>query len=160
MDAIQTPQELSAFAAMAWAWALEFLPRFGAALVIAGAGYFVARWTARATARLIQGALAIDPTLVPVIAAVIRYAILIFVFVATLSQLGIQTASVLAALGAAGLAIGLALQGTLSNIAAGLMLHQFTRWLRALPVDVDTSVNLLAGEWVVSAASQPDTVRR
>jgi small conductance mechanosensitive channel len=67
-----------------------------------------------------------DSTLAPVIGVVVRYAVLIFVFIATLGQLGIQTASVLAALGAAGLAIGLALQGTLSNIAAGIMLL----WLR------------------------------
>ena len=37
-----------------------------------------------------------------------------------------------------------------ANIAAGLMVHQFTRWLRAIPVDRDTSLNLLAGELVVS----------
>ena len=36
-----------------------------------------------------------------------------------------------------------------AGIAAGLMLHQFTRWLRGLPVDVDTSFNLLAGEYVL-----------
>jgi small conductance mechanosensitive channel len=52
------------------------------------------------------------------------------VVVAALSQLGIQTTSVLAALGAIGLAIGLALQGTLSNIAAGIMLL----WLRPFKV--------------------------
>lgn len=37
-----------------------------------------------------------------------------------------------------------------ANIAAGLMLHQFTRWLRGLPTDADLSLNLLAGEWVVA----------
>ncbi len=37
-----------------------------------------------------------------------------------------------------------------ASIAAGLMTHQFTRWLRAIPTDFDTSVNLLAGEWVIS----------
>jgi hypothetical protein len=37
-----------------------------------------------------------------------------------------------------------------ASIAAGLMVHQFTRWLRCLPVDRDTSLNLLAGEWAVS----------
>jgi sulfur carrier protein ThiS adenylyltransferase len=36
-----------------------------------------------------------------------------------------------------------------ASIAAGLMVHQFTRWLRAMPVDRDTSLNLLAGEWTV-----------
>jgi sulfur carrier protein ThiS adenylyltransferase len=37
-----------------------------------------------------------------------------------------------------------------ANIAAGLILHQFARWLRELPVDRDATVNLLAGEWSVS----------
>ena len=37
-----------------------------------------------------------------------------------------------------------------ASIAAGLMTHQFTRWLRGIPVDRDTSVNLLAGEWAVN----------
>lgn len=36
-----------------------------------------------------------------------------------------------------------------ASIAAGLMVHQFTRWLRNIPIDVETSVNLLSGEWVV-----------
>jgi small conductance mechanosensitive channel len=130
MDGIQTPSNLDAAAAMAWAWTVQFVPRVGAALLIAVGGYMAARWTARAVAHIVQTTLAVDPTLVPAIAAVIRYAILIFVFVATLGQLGIQTASVLAALGAAGLAIGLALQGTLSNIAAGIMLL----WLRPFRV--------------------------
>ncbi len=51
-----------------------------------------------------------------------RYGALILVFVTVLGQFGVQTASIIAALGAAGLAIGLALQGTLQNIAAGIML--------------------------------------
>jgi molybdopterin-synthase adenylyltransferase len=36
-----------------------------------------------------------------------------------------------------------------ASIAAGLMVHQFTRWLRGIPTDRDTSLNLLAGEWAV-----------
>jgi small conductance mechanosensitive channel len=52
----------------------------------------------------------------------VRYGVLIVVTVAVLNQFGIETTSIIALLGAAGLAIGLALQGTLSNIAAGVML--------------------------------------
>jgi small conductance mechanosensitive channel len=63
-----------------------------------------------------------DPTLVPMLQAMGTWAVRVVVFVAALSEVGIATASVLAALGAAGLAIGLALQGTLQNIAAGIML--------------------------------------
>jgi small-conductance mechanosensitive channel len=51
-----------------------------------------------------------------------RYAILVLVVVMVLGQFGVQTASVIAAIGAVGLAIGLAMQGTLQNIAAGIML--------------------------------------
>ena len=55
----------------------------------------------------------------------VRYAIIIFTVLATLQQFGVQTTSFLAVIGAAGLAIGLALQGTLSNVAAGVMLLIF-----------------------------------
>ena len=64
----------------------------------------------------------LDPTLTPILASIARYAGLILTFVVALGQFGIQTTSIIAVLGAAGLAIGLALQGTLSNVAAGIML--------------------------------------
>ncbi|WP_144108362.1 mechanosensitive ion channel family protein [Paraburkholderia sp. BCC1886] len=63
-----------------------------------------------------------DPTLAPMLAALGTWAVRVLVFIVALSEVGIATASVLAVLGAAGLAIGLALQGTLQNIAAGMML--------------------------------------
>lgn len=63
-----------------------------------------------------------DPTLAPMLQAMGTWAVRALVFIAALSEVGIATASVLAVLGAAGLAIGLALQGTLQNIAAGIML--------------------------------------
>jgi len=63
-----------------------------------------------------------DSTLTPFIAGTTRYVVLAFVIVAVLAQFGVQTTSIIAALGAVGLGIGLALQGTLSHIAAGIML--------------------------------------
>ena len=63
-----------------------------------------------------------DATLTPVAAAVTKYAVIVITIIITLSQFGVETTSVIAVLGAAGLAIGLALQGTLSNVAAGVML--------------------------------------
>lgn len=63
-----------------------------------------------------------DETLRKFFAKVVRYAVLALVIIAVLAQFGVQTASIIAALGAVGLAIGLALQGTLQNIAAGIML--------------------------------------
>ena len=81
------------------------------------AGLF-SRWARQGLGR-VHG---IDATLAQFFSNVIRYAILVMVIVMVLGQFGVQTASVLAALGAIGLAIGLALQGTLQNIAAGIML--------------------------------------
>ncbi len=79
---------------------------------------FLSRWAHNGLSR-IHG---IDATLAQFFANIIRYAMLVLVIVMVLGQFGVQTASILAALGAAGLAIGLALQGTLQNIAAGIML--------------------------------------
>ena len=141
MDIVDSTEKLAASASLAWTWVLEFLPRLGAAVLIAGLGYLVAHWTSRAVANLVARTERLDPTFVAPIAAVIRYSILIFVFVAALSQLGVQTASVLAALGAAGLAIGLALQGTLSNIAAGVMLL----WLRPFRAGENIDAGGIAG---------------
>ncbi len=67
----------------------------------------------------------IDDTLFTFIGSVARYLILALAFIFVLNRFGIQTTSLVALLGAAGLAIGLALQGTLSNIAAGVMLVVF-----------------------------------
>jgi small conductance mechanosensitive channel len=97
------------------------LPRLVAAVLILVIGTIVARWVSRAVYDISQRTTHIDPTLRPVLASMIRYAVLILVLIVALSQVGIQTASLLAVVGAAGLAIGLALQGTLSNFAAGLM---------------------------------------
>ncbi len=64
----------------------------------------------------------VDKTLAPILASTIRYAGFILTLVIALGQFGVQTTSIIAVLGAAGLAIGLALQGTLSNVASGIML--------------------------------------
>jgi small conductance mechanosensitive channel len=125
-----TPSNLDAFAALIWTWAATFLPRLAIAIIILILGVAIAKWAARAIAAAMAETHGVDPTARPVLATAARYAVLILTFIAALSQLGVQTASLLAALGAAGLAIGLALQGTLANIAAGVMLL----WLRPFRV--------------------------
>ncbi len=79
------------------------------------------QWTISALRRLPN----IDATLQGFFGSIVRYAIIIFTLLAVLAKFGVQTASLIAVLGAAGLAIGLALQGTLSNVAAGVMLLIF-----------------------------------
>ena len=66
-----------------------------------------------------------DEILVRFISSIIKWVLLLFVIIAALSQLGVDTTSLIALLGAAGLAIGLALQSSLSNFAAGVMLIIF-----------------------------------
>lgn len=122
-------------------WAIQVLPNFVAALLILAAGFWVSGWVARQVGHLVDNLEEIDPTLKGVLTAVVRYAILIIVLVAALGQLGVQTTSILAALGAAGLAIGLALQGTLANVAAGVMLL----WLRPFRVGDYIDANGVAG---------------
>ncbi len=122
--------QVTSLGALAWTWAVNFAPRLVTALIILVVGFYGAGWAAAGLHRLLTRSPHADLTMAPILAAVVRYAILIFVVVAGLNQLGVQTASVLAVLGAAGLAIGLALQGTLANIAAGIMLL----WLRPFRV--------------------------
>jgi small conductance mechanosensitive channel len=95
--------------------------RFLAAIVILIAGWMLATWAKRGISSSMDP-LPLDPTLKPLLASLIRYAILILTLVLVLGQFGIQTTSLIAVMGAAGLAIGLAIQGTLSNVAAGVML--------------------------------------
>lgn len=91
------------------------------ALTILIVGWIIVGWIQRRVTILL-GRSKVDETLRPIIATVVRYILMIFILIAVLAQFGVQTASIIAALGAAGLAIGLALQGTLQNIAAGFML--------------------------------------
>ncbi|MBO6827256.1 MAG: mechanosensitive ion channel [Sneathiella sp.] len=67
----------------------------------------------------------VDKTVVHFLGSLVRMSILIVTLLLVLAQFGVQTASLIAVLGAAGLAIGLALQGTLSNVAGGVMLLIF-----------------------------------
>lgn len=130
MDNIALPSNLSAFPAMVWAWSVAFLPRLVVALIVLAVGILLAKWVKRLIVGFGGSAAHLDATVRPVLASVVSYAILVLTIIAALGQLGVQTASLLAVLGAAGLAIGLALQGTLTNIAAGVMLL----WLRPFRV--------------------------
>lgn len=90
--------------------------------------FWAAGWASRVVRRLIAKVHSSGPpdvTLQTFAGSVARYTVIIVGFVAVLSQLGVQTTSILAVLGAASLAIGLALQGALSNVAAGVMLLLF-----------------------------------
>jgi small conductance mechanosensitive channel len=88
-------------------------------------GLVAAGWAQRATDRALTRFPRFDRTLRSFFASIARYLVIIVTVLAVLGQFGVQTASLIAVLGATGLAIGLALQGTLSNVAAGVMLLIF-----------------------------------
>ncbi|MBM3608247.1 MAG: mechanosensitive ion channel [Alphaproteobacteria bacterium] len=100
---------------------MEYAPPVIGALLVLFAGWTIASWLFRFVSRSLEKT-KVDVTLQPVIASVVRYIVLALTLMVVLQQFGVQTASLLALLGTIGLAIGLALQGTLSNVAAGLML--------------------------------------
>jgi small conductance mechanosensitive channel len=141
METELNPTHLTRAADVAWGWAASFLPHLVAALAILVLGVLLANWMQRAVRRLLGHAAHVDPTVKPFFAAIVRYVALVLVLVAALTQLGVETTSLLAVLGAAGLAIGLALQGTLSNIAAGIMLL----WLRPFRIGDFIEVPTVAG---------------
>jgi len=94
------------------------------ALVLFVVGLTVCKAVRRSVRKALEKS-ALDNTLVPFLSSLIYYMLLTFLILAVLSLFGIQTTSFIAVLGAAGLAIGLALQGTLGNFAAGVMLLIF-----------------------------------
>lgn len=92
------------------------------ALLVLILGWMASNLVGRGIERIVARSSRIDPTIVPMVFSVTVWAIRLFVIIAVLARFGIQTASIITVLGAAGLAVGLALQGTLQNIAAGIML--------------------------------------
>ncbi|MDY6941476.1 MAG: mechanosensitive ion channel [Pseudomonadota bacterium] len=105
-----------------------FLIEFGLNLLAAVAIFIIGRWIARALANLARRAMTranVDETLVGFVGNLTYIGLLAFTVLAALSALGIQTTSFIAVLGAAGLAVGLALQGSLANFAAGVLMLIF-----------------------------------
>jgi len=95
------------------------------AVVMLILGFIVAGWARRRITKLGLQYEALDDTLFIFIGNITRYAIIGFALLFVLNTFGIKTTSIVAVIGAAGLAIGLALQGTLSNVAAGVMIIVF-----------------------------------
>lgn len=107
-----------AFVNQATFWGLRIL---SAALILA-IGIWVAFFVSNMIRRQADRHPRVDTTLAAFVAVVLRYVILAIVFIAVLQKFGIQTTSLIALLSAGALAVGLALQGTLGNVASGIML--------------------------------------
>ena len=106
----------------------ELVAIYGLKVLAAIVIFIVGRWIAKGFRKLARNVLAkrsIDPTIAGFTGNLIYVLLLTFFIVAAMGQLGIQTTSLIAILGAAGLAIGLALQGSLANFAAGFLMIIF-----------------------------------
>lgn len=88
-------------------------------------GLWLAGWANRMVGKLLNRSGRVDETLIIFLGSLVRYAIIAFTVLAILGRFGVQTASIIAVIGALGLAIGLALQGTLADVAAGVLLLFF-----------------------------------
>lgn len=116
--------DLQSMLATAQAWVMTYAVKLVVALLV----LFIGKWIAR---KITDGVVAImdrrqlDPTLINFIEGLLYYVLLAAVVIAAAGQLGIETTSFLAILGAAGLAVGLALKDSLSNFASGVMLVLF-----------------------------------
>lgn len=105
---------------------VPFLVEYGleviGAIIILILGWAAANWFSHRVGKMLDRTQRVDNTLAPIITKTVKILVLVITVLAVLSQFGVQTTSIVAVLGTIGLAIGLALQGTLSNIASGFML--------------------------------------
>lgn len=118
MNAEELKELLIQFGPLAIEYGLKIL----AAILILIVGRFVANRMKRWVQRWGEKSTHVDNTFVPIIANTVSIVIMLITLMAVLNEFGVETTSIVALLGAAGLAIGLALQGTLTNIASGVML--------------------------------------
>jgi small conductance mechanosensitive channel len=106
----------------------EYLISYGLRIIAAVVIFLIGRWVARLVSRLAEKLLIranVDEALARFLRSICYFLILAFVIIAAIDKIGIQTTSLVAIIGAAGLAIGFALQGSLSNFAAGVMILIF-----------------------------------
>ena len=118
---------------------------FGSALLILVIGWLLASWISSVVRKVSQRSGWVSPTLVPLFVKVTRIGLLLLVAVAALDKLGVETSGLFAALGAAGLAVGLALKDTVADVAAGVVL------LVLRPFDVGEAVDIGGTGGVVNA---------
>lgn len=113
-------EQIDTFIQLGIDWGLRLL----AAIVI----FFIGRWVAKLLSRSVRRLMLkkeVDPALTSFVYSLLYALLLVFVVLAAIGKLGIQTTSLIAIIGAAGLAVGLALQGALSNFAAGVLIILF-----------------------------------
>jgi small conductance mechanosensitive channel len=115
-------------ASQLWLQVQDIATAWGLKVIAAVAIFIIGRWIAKLVRRGVRRVMEkaeVEPIITGFVSSIAYISLLAFVVVAALGQLGIQTTSFIAILGAAGLAIGLALQGSLANFAAGFLMIIF-----------------------------------
>lgn len=112
-------------ASAGWAWLTANAMNVLYAIIIILVAFWIAGFVKKMITRIANANESLDDTLFEFLGSLARYTILAFAGIMVLERFGVTTTSLVALIGAAGLAIGLALQGTLSNLAAGVMLLLF-----------------------------------
>ena len=151
----QTQQLLDA----AWNMVVNNYLDVAAAIVIFTVGRIFAGWARRLTRKALERG-NVDATLVPFLAKLVYYAVLAVVVIAVLNRVGVATTSVVAIFGAAGLAVGLAMQGTLANFASGVMLLLFRPFKLGDFVDAGGTVGVVQEIGIFSTTlKSPDNIK-
>ncbi len=127
LSAIDLTPEISqavdlTFAGSIWLWLQANIMQIIGAIAVLVIGLLVASFLSRAAERALSKSSKFEPTISNFLSNIVKYALWAVVLVTVLSQFGVETTSIIAALGGMALAVGLALQGTLSNVASGVMI--------------------------------------
>ncbi len=143
-------------------WAGKVAVNLLVAALILGLTFWVAGWAAGVVRRTLGRVHRNNPdqTLETFGASLVRYAIVVVGLVAVLQQLGVQATSIIAVLGAASLAIGLALQGALSNVAAGVMILLFRPYRVGDTIETVTRIGTVKSlDLLFTEIATPDNVK-
>ena len=155
-EAIQNSAQTAA------ATAVEMISNWGLQVIGALAVLIIGRWVAGMVRKAVRRSLkrgSVDESLIPFLESMAYYVVITITIIAVMNLFGIQTTSLIAVVGAAGLAVGLALQGTLSNFAAGAMLLVFRPFKIGDFVEVGGSAGTVAQIGVFTTTlNTPDNV--
>jgi len=116
--------QLQALSTKAYELGLEYAPKLALALIT----LLIGLWIISGIAKVIKLSMErskVDPTLIPFMGSLVSWVLKLLLFISVASMIGIATTSFVAVLGAAGLAVGLALQGSLANFAGGVLVMVF-----------------------------------
>lgn len=121
---IISTEQLESLSIKAYELGIEYAPRFALAIITLLIGLWIISGITKLT-KLSMERSKVDPTLIPFMSSLVSWGLKVLLFISVASMIGIATTSFVAVLGAAGLAVGLALQGSLANFAGGVLVMIF-----------------------------------